>query len=120
MDDSILNTMKRMLGIPLEHTAFDEELMRFINSIFATLQQLGIGPQKKFYQMTSENDIWSDFFGEKEYPDVQSYVYLRLRMLFDPPQNSFVLSSFKDQAKEIEWRLTVFHDEDLGEEENDG
>lgn len=115
MDDSILNTIKRMLGIPLEYDAFDFELVMFINSALARLRQLGIGPQDEFYKITGENETWKDFFGEKEYPDVQSYVYLRLRLLFDPPQNSFVVSSFKDQAQETEWRLTVFHDEELSE-----
>jgi len=113
MEDSVLNTMKRALGIPLDYDAFDSELIMFINSIFARLKQLGIGPQDEFYKISGENEKWADFFGELEYPDVQSYMYLRLRLLFDPPQNSFVVSSFKEQAQETEWRLTVFHDEAL-------
>ena len=118
MTNSILLTVKKMLGIAEEYHAFDIDIATNINAVFLTLNQLGIGPRLP-YQLplliddTEENSAvtptWDDFLGEqKEYlAAVQTYVYQRVRLLFDPPTNSFLVSAIQESCKEFEWRFTV-------------
>ena len=112
--DSILLSVKKMLGLDQDYDVFDPELTIHINSVFGTLHQLGIGPTTQF-RITDDTSTWSEFLtDEVEVEEVKTYVYLRVRLLFDPPSSSFVLSSFQDQIKELEWRLTVKADEIKG------
>lgn len=105
VNSSILLSVKKMLGPSADYDIFDPELIIYINSVFGTLHQLGVGPEEKFV-ITGDSELWSDFTTEgEEIEEVKSYVYLRVRLLFDPPSSSFVLSSFKEQIKELEWRL---------------
>ena len=108
--DSILESVKKALGITYDYNYFDSQLIMHINSVFLILQQLGVGPRNG-YQITSEADVWSDFLGSSESGRplnlVQSYMYLRVRLLFDPPTNSFLVESMKQQIQEFEWRLNV-------------
>ena len=105
---SILLTVKKMLGVSEEYHAFDLDIIININSVFLTLNQLGVGPATP-YQITDTEQTWSDFLGEQtEYlAGVQTYVYLRTRLLFDPPTNSFLVDSIRKQCDELEWRFTV-------------
>jgi len=119
MQESILLTIKQMLGIPSEYSVFDEELAVYINTVIAALRQLGVGPENGF-AITGENESWEDYIGDTlMYENVKAYIYLKVRMMFDPPSSSFVLEAFKNQAAEIEWRIYIQADEDRDEGEND-
>lgn len=110
LSNSILVSLKQTLWPEVQegtNMPFDAELIMHINSIFADINQLGIGPETP-YQITGESETWTDFFSDiAQANNVKSYMYLRLRLLFDPPQNSFLVQSYEKQIKEIEWRLTV-------------
>lgn len=106
MTDSILLTVKKMLGIAEEYHAFDLDIIININSVFLTLNQLGVGPDKP-YHIIDESEVWTDFVDPTEVPGIQTYVYLKVRLLFDPPTNSFLVESIKQQITELEWRLNV-------------
>lgn len=107
MDDSILDSVKSALGIVTEYRYFDSQILMHVNSVFTILQQLGVGPSDGF-SINDETAVWSDFFEDPSSLSlVQSYMYLRVRMLFDPPTNSFLMDSMKQQVQEYEWRLNV-------------
>lgn len=109
--DSVLNSQKKLLGIDTAYKVFDDDLIIHINTIFGTLHQLGVGPQDQF-TIDSELDTWSGFTtNNKIMQEVKTYMYLSLRLLFDPPANSFVYSGMKQQLDEYTWRLTVKADE---------
>lgn len=105
--DSILTTIKGMLGIAEEYAHFDSTIIRHINSAFMTLRQLGVVPEKSF-KITSDEQTWYDFLGESDdLETVITYIYEKVKMNFDPPSSSFVLDAMKDQSREDEWRLNV-------------
>lgn len=107
MNESILNTIKKMLGIDADYNAFDTDVMVDINSVLMALNQLGVGPERVF-SISGATETWQDFLGERfDLQAVKSYIYLKVRMLFDPPSSSFVLDSMKNQAEEFEWRLNI-------------
>lgn len=110
MGDSILNNLKKMLGIDTEFNAFDQDLIIHINSVFMTLHQLGVGPVQVF-RISGNGETWSSFLAdsrsENDLSAVKDYIYLKLRILFDPPSSSYVLSALESQMKELEWRLNV-------------
>lgn len=106
MTQSILLTVKKMLGIAEEYHAFDLDIIIHINSVFLTLNQLGVGPERPF-QITDDSENWSDFVDTNEVPGVQSYVYLKTRLAFDPPTNSFLVDAIQKQIAELEWRMNV-------------
>ena len=107
MIESILDSTKRNLGIDPSYDAFDDQIISHINSVFSTLEQLGVGPVGGF--MIEDNEpVWADFLGgDPRYNAVKTYVYLRVRLLFDPPATSFAIASMQEQAREMEWRLNV-------------
>ena len=105
--DSILISIKKMLGISKEYDAFDAVLIMHINTVFMNLSQLGVGPSEGF-SIIDEADKWSDFISEDpRLESIKSYIYLKVRLLFDPPMNSSVMDSIALQIKELEWRLNV-------------
>ncbi len=107
MSDSILNSTKKILGLNDDYTAFDADVLMHINSILATLNQLGIGPENGF-AIEDAVSTWDDFLGEDpRLNSVKTYVYLRVRLLFDPPATSYVITSMNEQIHELEWRLNV-------------
>lgn len=107
---SILDSTKKILGIAPEYKAFDLDIITHINSVFATLQQLGVGPVEGF-MIEDETDTWDTFLaGDVPLNQVKTYVYMRVRLIFDPPANSFGISSMNDQIKEMEWRMMVYVD----------
>lgn len=112
--DSILNSTKKMLGIDASYTHFDTDLIMHINTVFMTLQQLGAGP---FYSISGEGNTWDEYLSSGEKLEaVKSYVYLKARMLFDPPQTSSVAEAVKANISELEWRINVAVDP--GEDSN--
>lgn len=107
MGDSILTSTKKILGIQEEYTHFDLDIIVHINSTFFTLNQLGIGPVEGF-MIEDATTEWGDFLGgNTRLNAVKTYVYLRVRLLFDPPASSYVLTAMDAQVKEFEWRLNV-------------
>ncbi|ADD80903.1 virion structural protein [Rhodococcus phage ReqiPepy6] len=106
-DGSILNSTKKVLGIDADYDAFDLDVMMHINSAFATLNQLGVGPEEGF-MIEDDTATWGDFIGnDKRLNSVPTYVYLKVQLVFDPPATSFVLEAKKKQIEEYEWRLNV-------------
>jgi hypothetical protein len=109
---SILNSTKKVLGLAEDYTVFDEDLIMHINTAFSTLTQLGVGPAEGF-MINSAVEEWDDFNVENDlqYNSVKSYVFLRVRQLFDPPQTSYLISATDQQIKELEWRLNTHREE---------
>ena len=108
--DSILDSTKKALGIAPDYDVFDPDLIMHINSVFSTLHQLGIGPDDGF-AIEDADATWDLFLdGDKLLNSIRTYMYLRVKLIFDPPATSFALSSMKEQVQEHEWRLTVYHD----------
>lgn len=111
MDDSILTSTKKILGVAEDYTVFDMDIITHINTAFSTLTQLGVGPPDGF-MIEDEDAEWVDFIGtDKQYNSVKSYVFLRVRQLFDPPQTSYHIASMERQIQELEWRLNVHREE---------
>ena len=105
--DSILNSIKAAIGIAVDYTQFDDVLIMHINSVFSTLTQLGVGPSEG-YSIHDANDTWDDFIQDRSLVEcVRSYVYLKVKLIFDPPVNSFVVNSFEKSIEELEWRMNV-------------
>jgi len=112
MDTSILNSTKKILGIAEDYTAFDDDIITHINTVFATLTQIGIGPPEGF-EIEDAQEVWSDFIDEDpRFNSIRSYVFLKVRMLFDPPTTSYLIDSMERQILELEWRLNVTHEND--------
>jgi len=107
--ESILNTIKKLLGITTEYKVFDADLVVYINSAFSILRQLGVGPEDGF-SISGADETWDDFItgDPARLRLVRSYVYMKVRLMFDPPtQSSALLESMKEQVREFEWRLNV-------------
>lgn len=106
--ESILISIKKMLGITEEYTHFDADLIMHINSVFVTLKQLGVGPKEGF-RIEDDTSLWSDFIPEDDmrFESVKTYIYLKVRLLFDPPLNSAVIESINRISNELEWRLNI-------------
>jgi hypothetical protein len=113
LESSILNSTKKALGIHEDDTSFDPEILMHINSVLSTLHQLGIGPDAGF-MVEDETATWGDFLGSEDprFSSIRSYVYLRVRLIFDPPTTSFAIEAFKEQVRELEWRLNVVREGD--------
>lgn len=103
--DSILTSVKKALGIAAEYTHFDPDLIMHINSVFSILNQLGVGPEKGFI-ISNEYNTWSEFIADNPKLEfVKSYMYLKVKLLFDPPTSSAVAESTKRLTDELEWRI---------------
>ena len=110
--ESILDSIKKKLGIDAAYTIFDEQIIMSINSAFFVLYQLGVGkdPTKPF-RITDNTAVWSDFIDDGVMELCKDDVYIRVKLAFDPPTNSFLVDSLKAQRDENEWRMTVGVDE---------
>lgn len=107
ISDSILLSVKKMLGIPPEYEQFDPEIIIHINSVFSILTQLGVGSDEGF-SIKDSTASWSDYIPEgKAVEDIKTYVYLKVRLIFDPPQSSAAIEAMKQLASEFEWRINV-------------
>lgn len=116
---SILTSTKKALGIEESYEHFDPEIIMHINSVFSTLQQLGVGPDEG-YAIEDKTAQWITYFGaaDPKLNSVKSYVYLKVKLLFDPPATSFALAAFEKQTQEYEWRFTINHDSNTVAEQN--
>lgn len=105
--ESILTSIKKLLGVDEEDTHFDPDIIMHINTVFMGLTQLGVGPQTGF-SISNKEASWCDYLGEsKTFEAVKSYTYLKVRLIFDPPATSFVIDAIERQIKEFEWRLNT-------------
>lgn len=108
--ESILMSIKKLLGIDEEYVVFDPDIIMHINSVFMILTQMGVGPEEGFV-IEGEDSTWFDFTDNNlMIESVKSYVYLKVRLLFDPPSNSSLIESMNRQISEFEWRLNVASD----------
>ena len=112
MDNSILSTIKKMLGLDADYDAFDTDIIIHINSALMNLMQMGVGPSTGF-SINGDFETWHHFLGEAtDLEGVKTYVYLKTRLAFDPPSTSFVLEAANKMLSELEWRLNVQVDTD--------
>jgi hypothetical protein len=107
LTQSILESVKKNLGMHEDDTSFDQDVLTHINSVFADLSQLGLGPVEG-YMIEGSEETWDSYLGgDPNLNSVKSYVYLRVRLLFDPPATSFLMSAMNEQIQKLEWRLNV-------------
>lgn len=105
--ESILTSIKKLLGIEEEYTQFDADIIMHINTVFLNLTQLGVGPSEGFL-IGDDTAIWEDFIGDSsQLQAVKTYMYLKVKLLFDPPLSSSVTESMNRMIAELEWRLNV-------------
>lgn len=105
--NSILNSIKKRLGISEEYEHFDDDIIMDINSVFSILTQMGVGPSTGFI-ITDQDAEWTDFMEDMiKLEFVKTYVYLKVRLMFDPPQSSAITESINRQISELEWRIFI-------------
>lgn len=111
MSNSILDSIKKVLNLAPDFEAFDQDVIMHINSVFSTLHQLGVGPSGGF--MIEDNEATWDALlgGDPRLNNIKTYIYLRVRMLFDPPTTGYHTDAMKSQIQELEWRINA-HRED--------
>ena len=113
MEQSILISTKKILGIAEDYTVFDLDIITHINTAFSTLTQLGVGPIEGF-MIEDAIEVWTDFDpidDDRQYNAVKSYIFLRVRLLFDPPTTSYLITATEKQIQELEWRLNTYREE---------
>lgn len=112
MSDSILTSTKKILGITEDYEVFDPDVIMFINSALGTLNQLGIGPEDGF-SISDAAPTWVDFLGtDKRLEMAKQYVYLQVRVVFDPPDTGWLADAFAKQIEQLGWRLNVVRESD--------
>lgn len=111
MTESILTSIKKLLGIEADYDHFDADLIMHVNSVFSILTQIGVGPANGF-AIVGSNEKWSDFIigNPNNFSLVKSYIHLKVKLLFDPPLSSAAVDSINRQISEFEWRLFIAAD----------
>lgn len=108
MVNSILTSIKLDLGMTEDYEAYDNQIIELINSVFVILNQIGVGPSQTF-SIEDKTTTWDEFTNDRnEIQSVKTYMYEKVRLLFDPPQNSSHVEALKQSASEFEWRLNLF------------
>lgn len=107
MDENILLTIKKLIGLQPDYRIYDADLIIGINSALAALGQIGVGPTEGFV-VVDGTELWPEFIGDtKRLETVKQYVYLKVKTIFDPPQSSAAMTAMDNQIKELEWRISV-------------
>lgn len=108
MEESILNSIKKLLGIQPDYTHFDQDIIIHINSCFATLHQLHVGPEEPF-TISGPDESWAEFMlSETKIQSVKTYIFLKVKLLFDSSSlGAATLTAYQEMIKEYEWRLNV-------------
>lgn len=110
MAESILTSVKKILGLDENYTVFDPDILMHVNSVFSTLNQLGIGPTSGF-SIEDKTTTWDAFLGsDKNLNSVKTYMCLRVRLLFDPPGTSYLIEAMQKQIQELEVRLNILRE----------
>ena len=104
--DSILTSIKKLLGISSDYTHFDGDIILQINSALSALTQLGVGPTEGF-EITDATSTWSEFFDDPRLNLAKTYVQIKVKLAFDPPTSSALIESYNRQLDELAWRLTI-------------
>lgn len=104
--DSILTSIKKVLGIAEDYNHFDDDLILHINSVFLILNQIGVGPEEGF-TISGESDKWKDFTTSNKLEHVKTYMYLKVKLIFDPPLSSAVMEAYNRIISELEWRILI-------------
>ena len=107
--ESILTSIKKLLGIAEEYNNFDADIIMHINTAFTSLNQIGVGPSEGF-MIFDDKAVWNDYIDiekNKNFNSIKTYIYLKVKLVFDPPSNSVTIQAMKDEIKEIEWRLNI-------------
>lgn len=108
---SILTSIKKSLNLAEDYEAFDEDIIMHINSVFSTMNQLGVGPTQGF-MIEDKEATWDAFLGsDPRLNNIKTYVYLRVRLLFDPPSTGYHTKALEDQIKQLEWRMNVYRED---------
>lgn len=119
MEDSILTSTKKLLGLAADYTAFDLDILTHLNAVFSELSELGIGPEDGLY-VEDEHATWSELLvSDKKLAMVKTYIHLKVKLLFDPPGTSFLLEAMNDQIARQEWRLNSLHEVDVYDAESE-
>ena len=113
--ESILLSIKKLLGIMPDYTQFDDDIIIHINTAFATLNQLGVGPSEGF-MIEDRFAEWQDYTTSKNLTMIRTYIYLKVRLLFDPPTSSALIESINRTISELEWRIFLEGDPKTEEE----
>lgn len=108
--ENILDSIKKLLGIPPEYMIFDADLIMHINTVFVILNQLNIGPPECFF-LKDGSECWDDFMTSVDEGMIRTFIYLKVRLMFDPPASSALIESINAMLAELEWRLYVVGDE---------
>jgi len=109
LDEKILASIKKLLGIYEENTDFDTDIIIHINSVITILNQLGIGPDRGFE--IDDNTTWGDYLDDDtKLNSVKTYIYLKVKLIFDPPMSSAIKEANKQMIDELEWRLNLYHE----------
>lgn len=104
-EDSILNSIKKLLGPSTECSDFDQDIITYINGVFMDLQEIGVGPEEGFY-IRDETDKWNEFVQDDLLLNsIKPYIYLKVKLIFDPPTSSTVVTSFENMINRFEWRI---------------
>ena len=107
-NQSILTEIKKMLGIASDYDAFDTDIKIYINSALARLSQLGVTTTAEKLQISDNTETWTGLFGDNDkLNQIQSFIYLKVKLLFDPPASATTTQSFESQIKELEWEINV-------------
>lgn len=107
MEESILNTIKSMLGVDSSYDVYDMDILVHINAVLATLNQLGVGPPTGF-RITGQDETWNELLGDRtDLEFVKDYIFMKVKIAFDPPENSSLMNAYKDACTELEWRMNV-------------
>lgn len=110
--NSIIDDTKLALGVPVENTEFDPEIIMHINAVIAEIIQLGVGNQELGYAVVNSSDTWDELIAdEKRLNHVKSLMYLKVKMLFDPPTIGYVLTSMEKMIEQAQWRVMVAQDD---------
>lgn len=105
--DSILDSVKKLLGITEDYNQFDSDIIMHINSVFMILNQLGVGPEECF-SIEDNSSTWSEFIPKgQSIESVKTYVFMKVKMMFDPPTSSIAAEAFNKNISELEWRLNA-------------
>ena len=104
--DSILLSVKKLLGIDAEYTVFDPDIIIHINTAFAVLNQLGVGPVEGF-MIESDKELWDEYIMDYNFTMAKTFVFLKVKLTFDPPSSTALLESMNRQLDELTWRLEV-------------
>ena len=111
MSSSILTSTKKILGLDADYTAFDPDVIMHINTVFSTLNQLGVGAPEGF-SIEDDTATWETYLIDTVMLNlVKQYVYLKVRIVFDPPQTSYLIESMNKQIEQLEWRISVMRED---------